>query len=96
MSSDDNEYIPDNGADEIIEEAVAKAIERFKHEHPETYKVLVRRIENPVALVVETLKRDATYKQLVTETDEAVDLARITVGIAEVALTVAEKFLIAL
>lgn len=83
-------------SDEIIEEAVGKAIERFKHEHPETYKVLVKRIENPVALVVETLKRDAAYLQLVADTDEAVDIARIIVGITEAALKIVNTFLIAL
>lgn len=83
-------------ADQIIEEAVEKAIERFKAEHPETYKALVRRIDNPVELVIESLKRDAYYRQLVVETDEAVDIARIIVGITEAALAVVEKFLIAI
>lgn len=87
---------PGRTPDEIIKEAVGKAIDRFKVEHPETYKALVRRIENPVELVIKSLKQDAYYQKLVAETDEAVDLARIIVGITEAALMILEKFLIAI
>lgn len=87
---------PERTADEIIEEAVGKAIEKFKIEHPETYKVLVARIENPVELVVKTLKRDALYQKLVADTERELDIARIIKAIADIAFRLFGTIMMAL
>lgn len=89
----DNNAIDPVAVDQIIEEAIGKAIDQFKYEHPATYKAITRRIENPVELVMESLKQGPYYQQLMAATDEAVDLARIIVGIVEAAFMVVEKFL---
>lgn len=79
--------------DAMIEAEVGKLIEDFKAEHFMVYKRLRARLNEPLEITMQSLVRDQVYKQLVADTDEAVDLGQIIKAIAEIVLMVAGKFL---
>lgn len=79
--------------DALIEAEVGEFIEKFEAEHPMMYRLLTSKLGRPLRIEMNTLVRDAVYKQLVADTDEAVDLGQIVKAIAEIVLMVAGRFL---
>lgn len=82
--------------DEIIEAAVGVSIEAFKRRHPTSYRYIIRRLGDPLEFTIKALKEDELYQQLIANTEEALDIANVVRVIVSVALSVAERLLIAL
>lgn len=81
------------GIDALIEAEVGEFIAKFRAEHPAMYRVLKSRLEHPLKIEMNTLVRDAVYRQLKADTDEAVDLGQIVKAIAGIVLDLAGRFL---
>ena len=79
--------------DATIEATVGEFIGPFRAEHPGTYRMLAAKLGHPLEFEMTGLVRDAVYRQLAVNTDEAVDLGQIVKAIAEIVLTVAGRFL---
>lgn len=82
--------------DEIIEAAVGVSMAAFERRHPTTARYLIRRLGDPLEFTIEALKKDELYQQLIANTEDALDIANIIRVIVSVALSVAERLLIAL
>jgi len=82
--------------DEIIEAAVGISMEAFARRHPTTARYLIRRLGDPLEFTIKALKEDELYQQLIANTEEALDIANVIRVIVSVALSVAERLLIAL
>lgn len=82
--------------DEIIEAAVSVSMEAFKRRHPTSYRYIIRRLGDPLEFTIKALKEDELYQQLIANTEEALDVANIIRVVVSVALSVAERLLIAL
>lgn len=81
---------------EIIEAAVGVSMEAFTRRHPTTARYLIRRLGDPLEFTIKALKEDELYQQLIANTEEALDIANVIRVIVSVAMSVAERLLIAL
>lgn len=77
-------------------EIASKATEKFAARHPATWKAIQRRIDDPLALIVETLERDEAYRALLAQTEQELNVAVIIETITRIALGLLERFLGAL
>ena len=61
----------------LIEEAIQMSVDRFADEHPAAYAAIADRLGDPLDIIIQGLKRDNTYNNLVAQTDKEVDIANI-------------------
>ena len=91
----DPEPEPPIDIDQTIEDAVGVSMQAFATRHPSTARVLRGRLRNPTEFVIESLKKDELYNQLVADTEKALSTAEIIKIIVPMAMRLAERFLIA-